>query len=127
MSCSRMSYAATTKHLIAGLIVAGSICLSLWGASSAQAQAAKAVLFQNVRIFDGKSDTLLPPSNVLVRDNKIEKVSTAAIAAEGAERIDGGGRVLMPGLIDAHWHAMLARSNPAEAIGGDVGYLNLVG
>jgi imidazolonepropionase-like amidohydrolase len=31
----------------------------------------------------------------------------------------------MPGLIDAHWHAMLIRPNPAQAIVGDVGYNNI--
>jgi imidazolonepropionase-like amidohydrolase len=31
----------------------------------------------------------------------------------------------MPGLIDNHWHAMLARATPAEAL-GDVGFNNLV-
>jgi imidazolonepropionase-like amidohydrolase len=62
---------------------------------------------------------------VLVRGNLIETVSTAPIAAEGATRIDGGGRTLMPGLIDAHWHTMLIRPNPVEAISSDVGYLSL--
>src|SRR5262249_26988915 len=37
----------------------------------------------------------------------------------------GNGRTLMPGLIDAHWHAMLIRPNPAQAIVGDVGYNNI--
>lgn len=32
----------------------------------------------------------------------------------------------MPGLIDAHWHAMLVRPTPATAIAGDVGYTNLL-
>jgi imidazolonepropionase-like amidohydrolase len=32
----------------------------------------------------------------------------------------------MPGLIDAHWHAMLVRPTPAEALTWDVGYANLV-
>jgi imidazolonepropionase-like amidohydrolase len=40
--------------------------------------------------------------------------------------IAGGGRTLMPGLIDAHWHAMLVRPTPAEAIAGDTGFNNLV-
>jgi imidazolonepropionase-like amidohydrolase len=111
---------------VKGLTAVVSICLGLSTAPPAQAQQATSVIFQNVRIFDGKSDALSVPSNVLVRDNKIEKISTAAIAADGAELINGGGRALMPGLIDAHWHAMLARSSPAEAITGDVGYLNLV-
>ena len=33
----------------------------------------------------------------------------------------------MPGLIDNHWHTMLVRPLPAQAIDGDVGYLNLLG
>ena len=32
----------------------------------------------------------------------------------------------MPGLIDAHWHAMLVRPTPVAAINGDVGFNNLV-
>ncbi len=31
----------------------------------------------------------------------------------------------MPGLIDAHWHAMLIRGSPAQGISGDVGYNNI--
>jgi imidazolonepropionase-like amidohydrolase len=94
----------------------------------AQAQPGAAVLFQNVRIFDGRSDTLSAPSSVLVRDAKISSAAIAAIAADAAPTvvIDGGGRVLMPGLIDAHWHAMLIRPTPAVAIAGDVGYNNLL-
>src|ERR1700753_2434946 len=129
MACTKTSRGVAKSlvtGLVVGLIAAASILLSLSGASPARAQSTTAVLFQNVRIFDGKGDALSVPSNVLVRDNKIEKISTAAIAANGAETVTGGGRILMPGLIDAHWHAMLARSNPAEAITGDVGYLNLV-
>lgn len=84
------------------------------------------VLFENVRIFDGRGAELSPPSNVLVRGNLIDAISVEPIAAEGALRIDGGGRTLMPGLIDAHWHTTLIRPNPAEAIASDVGYLNLM-
>jgi imidazolonepropionase-like amidohydrolase len=102
-----------------------SIGMSLAALPAAQAQQASAVLFQNVRIFDGKSGALSTPSNVLIRNNKIETISAAAITAD-AQLINGGGRVLMPGLIDAHWHAMLVRPTPAAAIVGDVGYLNLL-
>jgi imidazolonepropionase-like amidohydrolase len=84
-------------------------------------------LFQDVRIFDGKSGSLSAPSSVLIKGNVIERISTAPIAAEpGVTVIAGGGRTLMPGLIDAHWHAMLVRSTPAEVIFGDLGYTNLV-
>ena len=77
-----------------------------------------ATLFQNVRIFDGKSGTLTAPSNVLVKRNVIERISTAPIADEaGVNTIAGGGRTLMPGLIDNHWHAFLVRPTPAQAMG----------
>ncbi|WP_422389112.1 amidohydrolase family protein [Bradyrhizobium septentrionale] len=102
-----------------------SIGLSLLGPLPAQAQQDTGVLFQNVRVFDGKNGALSGPSNVLIRNNKIEKISTAAITAD-AQVIAGDGRVLMPGLIDAHWHAMLIRPTPATAIAGDVGYTNLL-
>src|SRR5215475_9904183 len=103
------------------------VCL----ASAARAQgdppaSAGGTLFQNVRIFDGKTASLSAPSNVLIRGNIIERISTEPIAAEpGVTAIAGNGRTLMPGLIDAHWHAMLIRANPAQAISGDVGYNNI--
>jgi len=84
------------------------------------------VLFENVRIFDGKSAVLSAPSNVLVKGNVIETISEAPIGAEGVTRIAGAGRTLMPGLIDMHWHAMLVRPNPLQAISGDLGYTNLL-
>ena len=87
----------------------------------------EATLFRNVRIFDGKSLTLSGSANVLVRGNKIERISTSPITVDAGTRvIDGGGRTLMPGLIDMHWHAMLIRPTPSDAIFGDVGYNNLV-
>ena len=101
-----------------------SIGIGLGNPSPAPAQQDSAVLFRNVKIFDGKNGTLSAASNVLVRDRKIERISAADIAATG-QVIDGGGRVLMPGLIDAHWHAMLVRPTPMAAL-GDVGYNNLL-
>jgi imidazolonepropionase-like amidohydrolase len=85
-------------------------------------------LFQNVRIFDGKSLTPSGPSHVLVRGNTIEAISTQSIPVDrGADTliVEGRGRTLMPGLIDAHWHAMLIRVTPVQSF-GDVGYVNLV-
>ena len=106
--------------------VAVALCL----AHTAHAHAAEPpalTLFENVRIFDGKSDTLSASKNVLVRGNKIEIISKDPIPIDGnaaAKIIAGGGRTLMPGLIDAH--AMLVRPTPAALLADDVGYLNLV-
>jgi imidazolonepropionase-like amidohydrolase len=41
------------------------------------------------------------------------------------QRIECSGRTLMPGLIDNHWHTMLARLSPAEMLDADAGYVNL--
>lgn len=93
------------------------------------AEPAAFTLFENVRIFDGKSDQLSGSMNVLVRGNTIEKISKDPLPAEGnppANIIAGGGRTLMPGLIDAHWHAMLVRPTPAALLADDLGYLNLM-
>lgn len=84
------------------------------------------VLFTNVRIFDGTGAALSGPSQVLVSGNLIDRVSTDPIAAEGATVIDGTGMTLMPGLIDAHWHTLLARPTAEQAIHGDVGFINIL-
>lgn len=90
--------------------------------------AESAILFENVRIFDGKSEQLSGARNVLVRGNRIEKISADAIPTDRSADttiINGGGRTLMPGLIDMHWHAMLVRPTPTEAMVNDVGYTNI--
>jgi len=97
------------------------------GAATAAPKVA-VTLFKNVRIFDGKAEKLSDTSNVMVRGNIIERVSSDAIqspADANVTVIEGGGRTLMPGLIDAHWHAMMIRSAPAQAIAGDVSYNNI--
>src|SRR5262245_50971379 len=104
------------------------LCATVEAAHSQSNQPA-AVVFENVRIFNGISDSLSGPSNVLVVSNVIKTISTAPIAdppATSVTRILGGGRTLMPGLIDAHWHTMLVRPTPAAMLTGDIGHLNLV-
>jgi imidazolonepropionase-like amidohydrolase len=64
-------------------------------------------------------------ANAVVTDNLITAVSIEPLAIAGGTVIDGGGRTLMPGLTDCHWHNMTAY------MGGDVfaaglGKLNLV-
>ncbi|MEW2481151.1 amidohydrolase family protein [Mycobacterium sp. NPDC049093] len=83
--------------------------------------------FRNVKIFDGHSDRLSAPSNVRVKGNRIERISTAELPADPAATvIDGGGRTLMPGLIDNHWHTMLVRPPVTQLTTLDPGYLNLL-
>lgn len=62
------------------------------------------VLFTNVHVFDGTNERRIENASVLIRGNLIATVSTEAINAEGAQVIDGGGRTLMPGIIEGHGH-----------------------
>lgn len=97
--------------------------------AAAQEKQEKTVLFQNVRVFDGKSDKLSEPQNVLVRGNKIEKLSAKPIAVDKSANttiVNGGGRTLMPGLIDNHWHTILVRPSVPTVMTADAGYLNLL-
>jgi imidazolonepropionase-like amidohydrolase len=86
-------------------------------------------LFQNVRIFDGKNPTLSAAANVLVRGETIERISSGPITVEASANvrvIAAHGRVLMPGLIDAHWHAFMAAAPQMVLMTSDPNYLQLL-
>lgn len=63
-----------------------------------------ATLLANARMFDGVSDDIAEAIDVLVVDGVIREVGEN-LSHAGADRIDVGRRFLMPGLIDAHYHA----------------------
>lgn len=74
-----------------------------------------ATLFTNVNVFTGKSLVLGRNMSVLVKDGKIAAVQPGTVSApDGAVIIDGGGRTLMPGLIDNHVHIFLSASTEAQ-------------
>ena len=62
--------------------------------------------FRNGRIFDGTGGEPLEGVEVLVDGERIAEVSDVPIRSEAAEVIDFRGCTLMPGLIDAHFHAI---------------------
>jgi imidazolonepropionase-like amidohydrolase len=85
------------------------------------------IAFVNLRMFDGRSEALRSGLEVVVEGNLIKSVASGAAAgAAGAGTIDCGGRVLMPGLIDAHWHAMFAAAPFNVIMTADVGYITLI-
>jgi len=62
------------------------------------------LLLKNVRIFDGLSDRLVN-GHVLIDGATVAAVETSPLAEDAHTTvIDGQGRVLMPGMIDAHVH-----------------------
>jgi imidazolonepropionase-like amidohydrolase len=60
------------------------------------------------RLLDPRRDALVDGMEVLVDGDRIREVSDRQIDSASAERIDLGGRCLMPGLIDAHVHVTIS-------------------
>lgn len=84
------------------------------------------IIVRNVRVFDGISDKLQENANVLVEGDRVIAVSTAPIASdqsEGVIEIDGQGKVLMPGLSDAHVHLMGNANSMMDFLQGPTGTL----
>src|SRR5579883_60621 len=110
--CHRPEIQALNRRLGAGLSRRGfvsALAATLASPGLARAQDGRSILFRNVRVFDGSSNTLRSGQNVLVEGNRIKAIDGSNTPApDNARVIEGGGRVLMPGLIDAHWHALFA-------------------
>jgi imidazolonepropionase-like amidohydrolase len=82
--------------------------------------------FRNVRLYDGISGTLRDGLTVVVDGKTIKAVGTnVGVVSEGMQVIDGGGRTLMPGMIDAHYHVMMASLPISQLLTADVGYIHL--
>ncbi len=107
------------KHLIKPLVLL--LFLSFGTITSIAQDTPEQTVFTNVRVFDGTSDQLSGTVEVLVEGNKIKEISANASrnAAKNATVIDGGGRVLMPGLSDTHTHVMFASLPEAALLVGE--------
>src|SRR5947207_2967651 len=60
------------------------------------------VLIRDVRVFDGEK--VIEHRSVPIENGRISRISGPELKADSAEIIDGRGRTLLPGLIDAHVH-----------------------
>ncbi|MBS0580628.1 MAG: amidohydrolase family protein [Proteobacteria bacterium] len=96
------------QHLRLIAIVAASLSGALVHAETQAtpepSSSAPATLIRNVRIFDGRNEPW-SGGEVLIVGDKIAQVSRTPIApGANTQVIDGGGRLLSPGFIDAHVH-----------------------
>ena len=103
------------------------VLTSNWVLAQELLQPPTRVLIVNARVFDGRSDALTAPMNVLIVGNRIERLSDDPIdPGEGVSVIDAGGRTLIPGLIDAHTHLMFSTLSIPATLTSDLGYLSVV-
>ncbi len=71
------------------------------------------IAFENAAVLDPDAGTLQPGLAVLVEDDRIVEVGSDTLGGPETRRIDLDGRTLMPGLIDAHVHAVITSMNLA--------------
>jgi imidazolonepropionase-like amidohydrolase len=61
------------------------------------------IIIRDVRVFDG--ERMWPKATVRIRNGLIEAIGSDATVPSGAQVVEGRGRTLLPGLIDAHTHS----------------------
>ncbi|APH56863.1 Prolidase [Granulibacter bethesdensis] len=119
---SRRSFLAGASAMLGGA------SLYLTEASAAiPAPPAAPVVFRNIQLFDGVSKTLQSGRQLVVKGTLIDAIEpNGTPIPDEAILIDGHGGTLMPGLIDAHWHAMMAALPMNELMTADIGYITLI-
>lgn len=75
------------------------------------------ILFTNVNVFDSANARLLSRMSVLVDGQRIAAVQAGVMTAPaGARVVDGGGRTLIPGLIDTHVHLFMGANTERQML-----------
>lgn len=116
VEASRRLDAFTRRGLLGSVLTLAGVMATPGLAQSPPAK----VLFRQARLFDGKSNSLQSNVQVLVEGNRITSVDTGnAPPPTDATVIDCGGRMLMPGLIDAHWHTLFCAVPVTALLSGD--------
>ena len=87
------------KIILLLLLIAGLTVISV---PEISAQQTNSIVFQDVRVFDGIK--IVPTATIVVQNGIITSIDQEADPPEGAMLIDGRGKTLLPGLIDAHVH-----------------------
>ena len=122
----RIDRELSRRGFVAGV---GASLAALGFATRAAAQAAapgRPIVFANFLLFDGRSKALQGGLRLLVEGGRIKAVATNALSPpDGAQVIDCGGRTLMPGMIDAHWHTIFAGLPIPALMASDIGYILL--
>jgi imidazolonepropionase-like amidohydrolase len=94
------------------LLVLGAFTIA--AATFVAAQGGTVVAIRNVTLIDGTGRGAMPGSTVVIEGKRIKEAGPHAQVPAGARTIDGTGKFLIPGLIDAHIHLRGGRG-PAAA------------
>jgi imidazolonepropionase-like amidohydrolase len=100
-----------------GIVAASTIALAACTSGIAAADTRPTIAISDVAIVDVEHGRIGDPARVLVVDGRIAAIDASGKIAipDGAERVDGHGRFLMPGLVDMHVHLFAIPSHRPPA------------
>ncbi|WP_116131003.1 amidohydrolase family protein [Tropicimonas sp. IMCC34043] len=115
------------RELLGGLgatlsLFAGFGLAPTWARASGEGQP---LLLSNLRLFDGDTLAMQDGIDVLIENGRITALPQRGQGPEHAQTIDCGGRAVIPGLIDAHWHATLCNVTVATAMTAEISYVHM--
>ncbi len=121
MAIETRSVARPLRRALAGVLAALALAVApgVWAPGAGAAEegtAEKVIAVVNARLFDGEK--VVPRATVVFSTaGKVLAVGPEVQPPAGAEVIDGSGRTLLPGLIDAHTHSFLGALERALVFG----------
>lgn len=86
----------------------------------------KPLVLTNMRLFDGQHEALQDGLSLRIEGNLITAIESQGTDQGIANVIDCQGLVVMPGLIDAHWHSTLCAITEMQAMVADVALIHLL-
>ncbi len=86
----------------------------------------KPFVLTNMRLFDGEQTRLQTGLSLRIEGNRITAVENSGVDQGDAHIIDCQNHVVMPGLIDAHWHTTLCAITEMQAMAADVALIHLI-
>ena len=102
-----------------GLLVLFLSAILLGIPSTATAQNKSTIAIEHVTVIDGTGRPAIPDATVIIEGDRISRVSRTAIPIPaGAQRIDGRGKYLIPGMMDVHIHLHGGFAKPPDERAG---------
>ena len=87
-----------SSFTLAFCLIAAALCVS------PQAQAPTTIAIRGVTLIDGTGRAPVPNATVVIEGTQIKDAGANVQAPAGARIIDGTGKFMIPGMIDAHVH-----------------------
>lgn len=87
---------------------------------------ARPLLLTNLRHFDGIGPEVKDGLDILIDGGRISAMPARGQGPQDAQRIDCGGRTVIPGLIDTHWHTTLVGVSQVAAMTQEISLVHLI-